>query len=53
MGIRDLLEVIRVEAINRMKEERKRRKEGLKVRLILPKKGKHLRGGLERRDGLV
>jgi len=53
MGIKDLLEVIRVEALNRMKEERKRRRESLKVRLVLPDKERHTRGGLERKDRLM
>jgi hypothetical protein len=41
MGIRDLLEVMRAEALNRLKEDRKRRKESLRVKLLMvPPKGK-------------
>lgn len=41
MGVRDLLEVMRAEVLARLKEERKRRREYLKVRTyILNTKGK-------------
>jgi hypothetical protein len=52
MGVRDLLEAMRTEALSRLKEERRRRKESLKVRMFLPTlkdKGK----GVERRRKVV
>jgi len=51
MGIRDLLEVMRADAYNRFKEEKKKRKENLKVRLLMiPPKG---RAQVERRERLL
>ncbi len=51
MGVRDLLEVMRADALNRFKEEKKKRKESLKIRLLLPPKFKETR--LERRGKLL
>ncbi|GEM_PF-2945652 len=36
MGVRELIETMKAEALKRMKEERERRKESLKVRTYLP-----------------
>jgi len=52
MGVRDLIEVMRAEALSRLKEERNKRKEKIKVRLLmLQPKGKE--GKLERREKLL
>ncbi len=36
MGVKDLIEVMRVEALSRLKEERKRRREFFRVRVLFP-----------------
>ncbi len=52
MGIRDLLEVMRADALGRLREERKRRKESLRVRLhIVPPRVRASR--VERRERLL
>ncbi|RLJ71368.1 hypothetical protein BCF55_1668 [Hydrogenivirga caldilitoris] len=54
MGVRELIEVMRAEALNRMKEERKRRREQLKVKLsLLQKENQDKAPGLERKGGLL
>ncbi len=52
MGIKDLLEVIRLEALNRLMEEKRRRRERLKFRSLTPK-GEGRKGRLERREKLL
>jgi hypothetical protein len=37
MGVRDLIEVIRAEALNRLKEEDRRRRESIRIRMFIPK----------------
>jgi len=52
MGIKDLLEVMRADALSRLKEERKRRKESLRVRFhLVPPKTRTSR--VERRERLL
>ncbi len=53
MGIRDLIEAMRAEALNRLREERRKRKEQFKVRLVLPEKEKNRRERLERENRLL
>ncbi len=36
MGMKEFIEVMRAEVLNRLREERKKRKESLKIRLNLP-----------------
>ena len=36
MGVKDLIEIMRSEALTRLKEERRRRRESLKFRLHIP-----------------
>ncbi len=52
MGIRDLIEVMRADALNRLREEKKKRKESMRVRLLMiPPKGRDPR--VERRGKLL
>ncbi|WP_457600290.1 hypothetical protein [Hydrogenivirga sp.] len=53
MGIRELMEVMRTEALNRLREESRKRKEHMKVRLLIPQGRRNREGRLERERRLL
>ncbi len=52
MSIRDLVEVMRVEALRRLAEHRKRKRESIRLRMLITRL-RSRDGKLEKREGLL